>query len=156
MNALKRHLFDAYNGFADKRIKDLSKCDRFIVDDRTDDDIASNGKLYGYFCMMFATVISENEIELSLVGNIPESPRVREWITENAAKEDSSYQHRLEITVTPRNTRALTELAKRVAAITARGAPRYSVPSYKYVCPRVARSLNKLATTLAKYWTSRA
>jgi len=49
VNTLKKALFEAYGGFADKRIKKLESGSIFVVDDRSDGDRGADGKLYGYF-----------------------------------------------------------------------------------------------------------
>lgn len=71
MRALKRILLDAYDGFADKRIKNLDKSSTFIVDDCNDSDIGANRKLLSYFCMIFADVKSNEKITVRLSGNVP-------------------------------------------------------------------------------------
>lgn len=61
MSQLKKSLFAAYNGFADKRIKNLSKSTTFIVDDRTQSDLAADKTLFLWFCSVFVDVITEQE-----------------------------------------------------------------------------------------------
>lgn len=156
MEQLKQHLFKSYGGFADKRIKTLSKSDLFIIDDRTRGDEDAKGNLFLWFCMMFAKPISATEVRLTLCGNIPNSPGIRKWIKDTGAEEETQGQHRLELTITPRNIDSLDDLARLVRSIVAPGAPRYSEPSYKYVCPRVAASLNKFANNLQTMWSSGA
>lgn len=55
-------------------------------------------------------------------------------------------------TVTPRDLSKLEQLAQAFRAVIARGAPRYSVAAYKYVCPRTAATLTRLEKVLAKHW----
>ncbi len=65
---LKRKLFDEYGGFADKRIKNLDKGERFIIDDRSPTQDFGSQRLYSYFCAIFADVISEVKLELFYLG----------------------------------------------------------------------------------------
>lgn len=154
MEQLKRHLFKSYGGFADKRIKNLSKSDLFSIDGRARSDEDAKGNLFLWFCMMFAKTVSATEVRLILCGNVPTSSKIKKWVKDVGAEEDTQYQHRLELTVTPNNIDSLDELAGLVSSIVAPGAPRYSEPSYKYVCPRVAASLRQFANNLRAIWSS--
>jgi hypothetical protein len=60
---------------------------------------------------------------------------------------------RLQFQVTRGSQLLLSELAQAIRAIVAAGAPRYSVPSYKYVCPRTAASLERLKAALDRAWS---
>lgn len=155
MLKLKRALFTEYGGFADKRIKKLEKGFRFIIDDRGKHDIGANGQLLSYFCMIFAEVISGTKISVWFQGNVPINGAVRGWITKYAANLGAAgADMTLSFNVAQGETARLRELADAVASITAPGAPRYQVPSYKYVCPRVAKSLKRFASTLDDVWDS--
>jgi len=152
MDQLKRVLFSEYNGFADKRIKNLEKGSRFIIDDRSSGDIGADRGLLSYFCSIFANVTSQNEVEISLFGNIPLSPVVKEWIKKYNATLNEAIQSSLSFSVKKGREAILFELAKAIASIVAPGAPRYDVPSYKYVCPRTEKSLQRFAKVLSKTW----
>lgn len=147
---LKRRLYDEYGGFADKRIKKLEKGSQFIVDDRTDSDIGADKKLLSYFCSMFLAVEGDNAVSLRLHNNVPIGLSVEKWATKN----DLELSDRvLTLKITPENYGVLLSLAEAIEAITAPGAPRYSVPSYKYVCPRTAASLRRLHRVLDEAWS---
>lgn len=151
MPILKKLLFDTYGGFADKRIKDLSKGNIFIVDDRTRDDEGARG-LYSSFCMIFADVRSNNEVAVRLQGNVPIGGQVQEWLDEHDLEiEDSELHKSLVLVITPGGQNMLDELARAIERITAPGR-RYTVKSYKYVCPRTAGALKRLKRTLDKAW----
>lgn len=152
VHALKQHLFDAYGGFSDKRIKNLDKGKLFIVDDRGgSEDHDAKGKLYNWFCLMFAEVKSANEVQLKMRGNVPHSSAIQAWVEDGNAEFDESIGQ-LTITVQPgRDEEKLHQLSELVHDIVKPGAPWYSEKSYKYVCPRVAGSLTKLARVLEEF-----
>ena len=142
---LKAHLFDAYGGFADKRIKDLAKSNRFIVDDRKQGDIGADGKLYSSFCSIFARVTANDTLEVTLHGNVPTSSAVEGWAQSCGAKLAIGIESTLTVTLGLGEVGRVRELAEHIAAIVAPNAPRYSVAAYKYTCPRTAQSLQRLA-----------
>tara|TARA_A100000171_G_scaffold53042_1_gene75757 strand:+ start:10758 stop:11252 length:495 start_codon:yes stop_codon:yes gene_type:complete len=152
VHALKQHLFDAYGGFSDKRIKNLDKGKLFIVDDRRESgDNDARGALFYWFCQMFAEVESANEVQLIMRGGIPHSSAIQAWVEDGNAQFDESIGQ-LTITVQlGRDEEKLHQLSKLVHDIVKPGAPWYSEKSYKYVCPRVAGSLTKLARVLEEF-----
>lgn len=152
MNSLKQVLWNAYGGFADKRIKNFDKGSRFIIDDREPQDEDANGRLRSYFCMVFAEVLSDTEVKVTLNGNVPKGIAVEEWIKGNGANWNDGIYQTLEFEVTQGKQSSLRSLARAMRSIVARGAPRYSVKSYKYVCPRTAASLERLAEVLDGVW----
>ncbi len=154
MPSLRQHLYECYGGFSDRRVKDLSKSDTFIADDRSDRDRNARGELYGYFCMIFVRVKGDGMVEVDLRGNVPMSDGVREWVRDVGASYATELQPSLQFSVTRDEMPQLEQLAERVEAIVAPGAPRYNVPNYKYVCPRTGASLRRLAHILGDYWTS--
>lgn len=148
MNELKERLFSAFGGFADKRIKDLDKSNLFIVDDRTTADNAADGRLFSWFCEIFAEVVDKDTIKINMRGNVPDGPLVAKWFTENSAK-DTNFGR--EVTLRRGEQQRLTGLAAAIRAIIQPGAT-YEVSSYKYVCPRVAASLEKVRCVLDETW----
>jgi hypothetical protein len=149
-NALKKVLFDEYDGFADKRIKNLDKGHLFIIDDRKDADQDARGDLFLWFCQIFAEVIDKDTVRITMRGGVPNSTRVKKWLSDNGAKHSNLG---VEITIRKGEERQLTRLAAAVRTIVAPGA-RYPVPSYKYVCPRVAASLDRFQQVLSDAWAS--
>ncbi|QDU45221.1 hypothetical protein Mal52_37120 [Symmachiella dynata] len=153
MNELKRIFFDAYGGFADKRLKNLEKGSTFIVDDRDDRDNGADRKLYSYFCMIFADVTANTKITVTLSGNVPKGKRVRAWLKTNRLEINSSgFQSRLVFSVSDGGQSILGDLADAIESIVAPSAQRYSVANYKYVCPRTATSLRRLKKLLDGAW----
>lgn len=146
---LKRHLLTIYGGFADKRIKNLDKGNRFIVDDRDQGQTRdAHGQLYPWFCQMALEVISPQSMKLTMHGNVPTSPSVESWIDANNAVRIEAPKG-LELSIQLGEEARLVGLADLIDAIVKPPA-RYSVPSYKYVCPRTATALRTLASALAK------
>jgi hypothetical protein len=145
---LKQMLFAEYNGFADKRIKNLEKGSKFIIDDRSDSDVGADGKLYSYFCMIFLDVSGDNAATVSMWGNVPDSSKVQTWREKNGLEGDDNS---MTIKLSPKNYSMLETLAKLIESIIAPGAT-YSVRSYKYVCPRTAGSLRRLHGLLDRAW----
>lgn len=78
---LTAHLFECYGGFADKKIKDVSKSRRFFVDDRGNGGLASDGTLYGWFCGVVVDVESDDAVLILLEGNVPNDPQVNQTLS---------------------------------------------------------------------------
>ena len=148
---LKQHLFDQYGGFADKRVKNLEKADRFIVDARRETDSASDGNLYSYFCKVFAEVASPDAVEVQLIDNIPMGAAVSAWIEQYDPTLRDGNQASMSFPVAVGQEGKLDELAAAFRSIVRPGAPRYQVANYKYVCPRTAGSLDRLASVLREF-----
>lgn len=147
--ALKKALVEKYGGFSDKRIKRLETGKTFIVDDRSGGDEGSAG-LYSTFCMVFATVKGQDEVEVLLHGNVPASAEVKAWFATHGSLDNRSGT----FVVKPESAGLLLELAKVLRRITAPGKT-YSVPSYKYVVPRTAESLERLGAVLTSFAKSK-
>ncbi len=139
---LKEHLFKAYQGFADKRIKSMDRGRLFIVDDRGPGDFDARKHLFLWFCQIFVEVESHDQIKLILRGDVPEGPEVVQWMKEHSAKIDEAG---VTIVIQSEQTADLLVLASCFRAIVRR---RYSVKSYKYVVPRTATSIEQLASVL--------
>ncbi|UOA14036.1 hypothetical protein [Sulfitobacter dubius] len=146
MSRLKQELYDTFGGFADKRITNISSGKIFIVDDRKEGDFGANKRLYSTFCQILATVIDENTVTVDLRGNVPDSERVRKVIEELGGAFTESGAS---LTIARGEQGGLFNLSRAITAITGK---RYSVASYKYVCPRTAKSLRHLMGALNKAW----
>lgn len=147
-NDLKQVLFDAYGGFADKRIKKLASGSLFAVDDRTERDEDARGRLFPWFCQIFAEVIDGDTVRITMRGDVPEGPSVADWLAlRGIARANSGFV----FDVCRGEEGALADLANAFRAIVRPGV-RYPVASYKYVCPRTAASLDRLHGVLAGAW----
>lgn len=169
MKTLKQVLFDEYGGFSDGRIRNLDRASRFTIDDRSERDLDARGELFLWFCEMHADV-SEPARQLSfdrqerteggdvltvtLHRSVPNGPGVRAWVAahESAIRHDAVGSV-LSFEVPSREQDMLRGLAAAMRAVVAPGAPRYEEKSYKYVCPRTADSLDRLAKTLESAWS---
>ncbi len=150
MDSLKKALFHEYGGFADKRIKDLSKSDTFIADGRKPTDFGADKRLFSTFCSIFVLVQSEERVQVELRGNVPLSERVRQRFAElNWDLDDKNAV----FSVGPGDLVRMRNLAKAIKGIVAKG-KRYPEKSYKFVCPRTAESLIRLADTLDRAWST--
>ncbi len=147
MAELKRVLFDAYGGFADKRVKRLENATTFCVDDRDPGVIGADKRPLSWFCEIYAEAPSDNELLVRLY-NAPVSDRIDMWVEMH----DVSRERGFEVTITRGTQELLAELAMLTRTIVAPGA-RYDVNFYKYSCPRVAASLEKLKAVLDTVWT---
>jgi hypothetical protein len=145
MRVLKKHLFDAYGGFADKRIKNLDKSSLFIVDDRTTGDEDARGQLYLWFCTIHVRVVAHASVSVEMRGTIPTSSAISSWIAANSEIATAS-DCVLAIHVPISDTAQLINLAGIIEDIPN---GRYSEKSYKHTCPRTARSLRKLGDVLS-------
>ena len=153
MPDLKAVLFEAYNGFADKRVKNLDKASTFLVDDRDPGVIGADKKPLSWFCQIYAHAIADDELRVTLT-NTPLSEKIEKWAAKNGGTVKHTIMPVLEVPV-PRGKQArLDELAALMRAIVALGAPRYEWKHYKYACPRAAKSLEKLKTVLDGAWAS--
>lgn len=150
---LKKALYEEYEGFSDKRIKRLERGSLFIVDDRSHADQGADGKLFLWFCLLFTEVVSETAVKVILRGGVPSGATVKAWIEENKSALKVTSGGQLSFTIKPGQEGKLVELADAVAAIVAPGRG-YGSKAYKYVCPRTAESLKRLAQTLKRAWSS--
>jgi D-ribose pyranose/furanose isomerase RbsD len=149
VNELKRILFGTYEGFADKRLKNLDKGNYFIVDDRRDADYDARGDLFLWFCQIGLTVDDDHDkVTLTLRGGVPDSAKVAAWLEKMGAKKTAFAT---EVEIAKGNEDDLMELASAFRAIVRPGA-RYDVKAYKYVCPRAAAALTRLRDTLHEAW----
>lgn len=145
---LKQILFNAYGGFADKRIKNLDKGTLFIVDDRTPSDDDAAGKLFLWFCQILAEVIDGDTVKVILRGDVPEGPLVAKWFEQHGSAKSNFG---LEFVVRRGTEAELGGLVASFRAIVRPGAT-YPVKSYKYVCPRTADAIERLQHLLETTW----
>lgn len=148
---VKEVLYAEYQGFADKRIKNIERGSLFIVDDRSSADHGADKQLFSWFCMIFAEVTSETTVEITMRGGVPDGPTVEKWVSENRRKLAITDEDSLSFTIQKGQETKLLDLASAVAGIVGAG-KRYDVKAYKYVCPRTAASLRRLSAVLAKAW----
>ena len=151
-NDLKQIFFDEYEGFANKQVKKIDSGSRFIIDDREPRDMNSKGQPFGWFCHMFADIVDQDTVKITLRGGVPTSANVVKWFEAHGTALTPGT------TLAPSEVKFLVkrgdqaEVATLAAAIWAITDGRYNVASYKYVCPRVGESLDRLRAVLDRAW----
>jgi len=150
--ALKSALLAEYGHFADKRIKNIDRASRFLVDDREQGALASDGQPYGWFCEVIVDVLSNDKISMILQRQIPQGAAVQAWMTKyNAQVTRPFFKNQMTFEVSRADVGKLNELATAFISIV-RPPARYKEVSYKYACPRVADSLERLHRVLVNYF----
>ena len=146
MTPLRDHLLDAYGGFADRRVKDSA----IQIDDRDATDV------YTYFCSIFVSVPDRNGDSLRLtLQHAPSSPEVVELVeTLGGTVRPAVFGTTITQTLKASQGPAISRLAKAIKAIVGRGRS-YDDPNLRWICPRTADSLVKLARHLALYRAER-
>jgi hypothetical protein len=149
---LKQAFLDAYGHFADKRIKNIDSGSLFIIDDRGPKDVGADRALYPWFCQIFAEVIDQHTVRITMRGDVPQGALVARWFEAHGAEETNFG---LQFNVRKGDQAKLAALANSFRSIVGPG-QRYEVKSYKYVCPRVADALDRLQGVLAHAWQNKA
>lgn len=145
--ALKQAFLEAYDHFADRRIKNIDRGWVFIVDDRDPRDFGADRQLYLWFCQILAEVVDQDTVRVKMGGDVPQGAPVATWFEAH----DAERTHfGVQFVVRRGHEAKLAALANAFRSIVAPG-KRYPVPSYKYVCPRVAASLDQLQGVLAEH-----
>lgn len=142
--ALKQHLFKAYNGFADKRIKNLDKGHSFIIDNR------DNEPMNFAFCMIFAELAGPDRIKLIFQGNLPYNDTVKKMI-ESKGGTLNDRDGQVQASVGPLTLDDIAFLDKLRAAIRDVTNKPYEIKSWKYSAVRVSDSLRRFISTLKEY-----
>lgn len=151
---LKQALLDHYGHFADKRIKNIDRGTRFIVDDRGPGDFGADRQLFLWFCQIWVDVTGPASLQVTMYGGVPKGASVGAWTNKHVArKNEGETSGRLVFDVAPDNQEKLLELAVAFRSIVRPDAPRYAEKAYKYVCPRTAAALEKLLEVLVSQWT---
>jgi hypothetical protein len=149
--ALKTALLAEYGHFADKRIKNIDKGSVFVVDDREQGGLASDGKPFGWFCEVYANLVSDDCVEVTLRGQIPRGRSLDAWMESHGGELVEQWGvDRMVLTVEVGTPQKLIELADAFASIVKPPA-RYKVPSYKYSCARLYAGLHRLHGVLGRF-----
>jgi hypothetical protein len=145
---LKQFFVDTY-GFRDKRIKDIKKKSYFTIDKCPTN---SAGDYNAAACRIFLRVEGEEQFNLQLSRNAPLNASIQKLIeARGGAIGGKDYERSIIVKLSPFDSEFIRQLATAVLSVTADGAPRYAVPSYKYTCPEIAHVLQRLADHLDKY-----
>lgn len=149
---LRDFLFKKYGNVTGKRLKELAAKGVFIIDDRQPKDKDAKGELFLWFCSMSVQVIDNEQLRIHLYGGVPHNPEFDQYITDQKGQfKHGEIRSDMSIHIPISETNNIRELARRMQTII-RG--RYEVSSYKYVVPRTAASLLRLAEYLDEYHNS--
>ena len=143
---LKGRLFKELGGFGDKRIKDLTKSDHFICDDREHAARDAKGQLFLWYAPSASRVVSGDFVHIETGNAMPRSDAVNTWWEKNTI--EGKYGMKV-IAITKGEEHKLGDLGKLIAAIVKKP---YNVKAYKYVCPEVALVLRETEKILGKVW----
>lgn len=145
---LKRFLYAKYGGFGDKRVKDISGDYPFKVDDQSDKDSHDS------FCGIFVRVIAKDRFELSLSNNAPINSTIKSLV-QSKGGEVSTFNNKshIEVELSVTDIEYIRKLSKLIAGLASPG-KRYKNRNWKWLCPRTAASLDRLATVLYEYSNS--
>ena len=142
---LKKYLFEHYDGFADKRVKDLSKDYPFKIDDQSSSDV------HEQFCGIFVRVIDNDKIELSLSNNAPISNKIKKMLkTRKGEYRTIAHKSHLKVELSVNDTKFIEELSQGIKELVAPG-KKYKNPNWKWLCPRTSKSLKRLSTVLSNF-----
>lgn len=146
LTTLKSRLFEAFGGFADKRIKNLAKADYFLCYDHDAAPKDAQGKLFLWFCTVGLRAVEGDLVHIHMGSAMPRNAKVDAWWDANTAT--GQYGAKV-LPITPETIGKLGELANLIAAITKNP---YSVKAYKHVCPEVAEVLRMTEQRLKTIW----
>lgn len=146
--ALKRHLFSEYGGFADRRVKDITKDRSFQIDDVGDYDVAGNP------CSISVRVTGEDVFTLSLRDNAPVKGVVEQMLKSRGGTVTRvRHSCHAQVELTASDHRFIDQIAKEIGALVGRGR-RYENPNWKWICPRTRDSLRRFSSILRSYQDS--
>ena len=144
MYQFKKYLFDAYGGFGDKRVKDITKDYSFKIDDQDTND------KHECFCCIFVRVIEGSKFELHLSNNAPFNSKIKSMIKAKGGKVQEGDFNSMEVDLTSKDYNFISKLSVEIKELVARG-KKYDNPNWKWLCPRTANSLNHFSGILKKY-----
>lgn len=142
---LKQFLFNQYGSFADKRIKNIDKSDRFRIDDGDGDD-----KEY-LFCLISVEVKEGNTFDLVLANHPPSNREIERFITAKGGtvtKEADNIMFKVRLRIT--DAQYIDRLSGLINGLVGPN-KRYKNPNWKWLCPRTSASLSKFANILRQF-----
>ena len=151
MTPLRDYLLGAYGGFADRRFKDRDLDRAIKIDDRDATDV------YPYFCSIFVSVPDRTGDALRLtLQHAPTGPEVVEVVEAlGGTVHPADFGATITLTLKASQGAAIRRLARAIKAIVGRSRS-YDDPNLRWICPRTAASLVKLAQQLALYRAERS
>lgn len=151
MSSLRDHLLDAYGGYADKRIKNRSLDRPIKIDDGSPRDV------YPHHCSIFVRVPDRTGETLTLtLQHCPHSPDLIALVNKHGGTATiSEHGCDIRLNLNANQISTVTSLAIAVSKVTKRG-NRYPNPNWKWIGPRTAGSLRRLAKVLKEYKVHRS
>jgi hypothetical protein len=145
---LQDYLVEQYLAPEDQNIFTICPGEPIKVDDQSDKDVDH------LFCKMSVTISKYvvNQFELKL-SNAPFTEDIRDEINEGDAEityNENKLTADIRITASTRDVTYIRNLAKVFRKTTGRGA-NYLDANWKWVCPRTADSLDRLATNIMDF-----
>ncbi|SIO63379.1 hypothetical protein SAMN05444166_7329 [Singulisphaera sp. GP187] len=150
MTPLRDHLLDIYGGYADQRYKDRNLDLPIKVDEKGPRDVCPS------FGSIFVSVPQRTGVSLKLIlHHCPTSPEVMDLVeTLGGELQPADFRPTIILTLRSSQGPAVKRLARAIRAIIGRGRT-YDDPNLRWICPRTATSLEKLAEHLADYYSER-
>jgi hypothetical protein len=142
--ALRRFLFERYNGFGDKRIRNVTLDRAIKIDDQSNDD------RHDAFCGIFVSVHDADRFTLSLTNNCPLNDGIVADVTTRGGQVRRESYPSLDVELSADDPVFVHGLAGSIRQLVAPGR-RYATPNWKWVCPRTADSLDRFAHALCEY-----
>ena len=146
VSEINENLIRAFGGYLDRRLVGTTHSADIMLDVPTSGDTDTRGVPFAWFCYIAVQVETPSLVRLNFAGGTPLSKAVRQWFLLHDASRNGDS---IEIFVRPDNVDDLLILVRAMREITR---VKYAVPAYKYVVPRVMKSLNKLHKVLRKCW----
>jgi hypothetical protein len=150
MSELRRYLANAYGSQADRRCKNPDVDRPITIDDKGPHDV------HPYFCSMTIRVANSGDDTLILsIQHVPLTPEVRSLIEDQGGTiREIPSVHTAEIPLKTKSVPFIRQLAKSIRSAVGRG-KRYDDPNWKWLCPRTAASLERLARVVKAYNSER-
>jgi hypothetical protein len=150
MTGLRDHLLDHFGGYADKRIRDRSLDRPIQIDDKGPHDV------YPHFCTISARVPDRTGETLVLtLQNCPCNDQVMSLVEKRGGTIiPSEHGPTIKLPITGNLISTVAGLSHAISRMTMRRR-KYPDPNWKWICPRTARSLDRLVEVLAGYKAGR-
>ena len=146
VSSLRDHLLDSYGGYADRRIKNRSLDRPIQIDDKGPHDV------YPHFCTISARVPDRiGETLILTLQNCPCNSELMALVEKRGGTvTPSEHGPTIRLSIAVNHVGTVASLSHAISKMTKRRR-RYSDPNWKWICPRTANSLDRLAGVLPVY-----
>jgi|GEM_PF-2354241 len=151
MSRLRDHLLDAYDGYADKRIKNRSLDRPIKINDKDSHDV------YPHYCSILVRVPDRTGEALTLpLQHCPHNPDLIALVKKHGGTAiTSDHGCDIQLNLNANQIGTVTSLANAISEVTKKGS-RYPNPNWKWTCPKTVDSLRRLAKVLKDYKVHRS